>query len=157
MGSVQIFALRLAHLTFVCRRVFTGGYQIDAGAFGNVPLSIESARKLADTAARIRSRARVAVAKRGDMEPGALYRRELPTANGVLCRMEIGITDSGDAVYFEVGDARVRLDEQEAQDLVHVLARLRDDVAAIHTASEPPRRSYSPGRDYVSRWLPYWD
>lgn len=157
MGSVQIFALRLANLVFVCRRNFIGAYALDIGAFRDVPLSVDGARRLADTAARIRSRARVAVAKRGDMEPGALYRRELPTANGALCRLEIGITDPGDAVYVEIGEARVRLDEHEAQDLAFALEHLRHDVAVVHTASEPPRRSYSPGRDYVSRWLPYWD
>jgi hypothetical protein len=131
MGSIQIFETRLANLVFACRRDFAGGYRLDVGAFSDVPLSVANARRLAGTAARIRGRAQSAVNRDGDMRPGPLYRKEMPTADGAVCRVEIGITDAGDAVYIEIGDARVRLDETEAQDLLYALERLGDDVSSL--------------------------
>jgi hypothetical protein len=138
MGSVQIFELRLANLTFACRRDFASGYLLNVGAFNDVPLSVVGARRLAATAMRIRSRARVAVDRDGDMKPCALYRRKL---DGTGCQFEIGITDTGDAVYVEIDDAPVRLDEEQAQYLLFALERLHDDVAAIGA-----RRNHHRGR-----------
>jgi hypothetical protein len=89
--------------------------------------------------------------RREKMKPGHVFRHWLPAVDGkTKVLFEIGVIDSGDA-YFEAGDLHAELGVRE-EELCRALYRLRDDVAAADTASEPPARPYSPGRDYRSRW-----
>jgi hypothetical protein len=140
MGSIEVFRLELAALTLTCRRDFAGSYVLESDKFRS-SMTIDAASALASAGERLRVRAQVAVATGNEMKPGAVFRRELPTA-----RIEVGVTDAGDTVYVQVNDVRVQLDETQAEQLQFALGRLRDDVDAVYQVSAVPQQmNLTPG------------
>jgi hypothetical protein len=158
MGSISIFDLQFSGVKFACSRDLLSGYRLEAGDFV-VSMTPDAAAALAEGGARIRTKANVASHFRREMKPGRTFARDMLAVDGRVARIEIGVTDGGDAVYLEIADARMTLTDQQASLLLAVLDRLGRDVSALYRASEPsgPDFGVAQGmREALDRRLPPW-
>jgi hypothetical protein len=137
MGSIQIFALEFSGTRFACSRDFAGSYRLQAGDY-TVTMAPDGAGALAEGGASIRTKAKVAAHFGREMKAGATFRRDLLAVDGRTVRIELGVSDSGDGLYIEIGTARITLIDQQAQLLLAVLDQLGADVSALYRATAGP-------------------
>jgi len=134
MGFIEVFNVKLSDfhgaVSLTCTRDFDGNYFLETEAFR---VRIENPECFAIAGQRLRDRALIAKQAGEEMKSVAVWRRTLPApASGVV---EIGVTDSGDAVYVQAGSIRIEPDAEQCGHLLFALGRLRDDVDTIHQAS----------------------
>jgi hypothetical protein len=123
MGTISIFNLDFSGTPFACSRDFTGAYRLQVGDFV-VALTPDAADALAQGGARIRLKARIASRFAREMRAGAAYKRDLRAVDGRTVHVEIGVSDSGDSIFLEIGTTRMTLTDVQAQLLLAVLDQL---------------------------------
>jgi hypothetical protein len=158
MGHIQIFALEFSGTRFACSRDFTGAYRLEAGDFV-VTLTPDGAGALAEGGGRIRLRAQVASRFGREMKAGPTYPRDSLSIDGRTVHVEFGVVDSGDAVFLEIGTARMTLTDQQAQLLLAELDQLGRDVSAVYRATAVPEDmnfGIAPGLRGPGLELPDW-
>jgi hypothetical protein len=147
MGTISVFDLNFSGLRFAISRDFTGVYHLKAGDY-TVTMTPDGARALADGGATIRTKAEVAKYFDRGLKPGATYRRDLGAIDGRIAHIEIGVVDSGDGLYIEIGTGRMALTDQQGTLLLAVLDQLGRDVTTIYRATAVPddmRMGVAPG------------
>jgi hypothetical protein len=157
MPFIRIFEVPLIYHYLICDRYSADRYQLEYGELKCL-MSLSDARSLGNAGSYLKDRrGAMERGRRTSMKPGPVFRRWLPVVDGnTKVLFEIGVVDSGDATYFEADGLHAELGIRE-EELCEALGRLRADVGEVAVASEPPPRPYSPGRDYRSRWMPFWD
>jgi hypothetical protein len=152
MGTISIFSLEFSGVKFACARDFTGGYRLQAGDYV-VSMTPDGARALADGGATIRTKAEVAKYFDRGLKPGATYRRDLGAIDGRIAHIEIGVVDSGDGLYIEIGTGRMALTDQQGTLLLAVLDMLGRDVSSIYRATAGPDLTIAQGlRGFSYPW-----
>jgi hypothetical protein len=131
MATVQLFSVQFGSLDFSCTRDMASGLYILASRDCRCAISPDEASRFAGVRSLLQWRGRVAVTKDRPMKAGAVFKRIWPSLT-----VEIGINNSGDAVYVQVNDLRADLDEGQMAILMAVLDRLGDDVTAVYRAME---------------------
>jgi hypothetical protein len=135
MGTISIFSLDFSGIKFTAAREFTGGYTLRAGEHV-LPMTPAVADALAQGGRSIRWRAQAAARSGREMKPGATFRRDLQAVDGNRVHVEIGVADSGDGIFLEIGTTRLALADGQAQMLLFVLDQLGRDVTSVSRASE---------------------
>jgi hypothetical protein len=141
MGHIEIFRVHISDfhgaLTLICSRDFAGCYLLESPEIFKVQLA--NPDRLAAAGRRLQDAAKLALARKEAMQPGAVWRYE-----GVI---EIGINEAGDGVYVQAGALRIEPREEQLGQLQFALGRLHRDVDDLSRASAvPPPPNYDAAR-----------
>jgi hypothetical protein len=145
MGSVGIFALDFSGTKFTVSRDLVNGYRLEAGEYA-ISLAPAVADALAAAGAHVRLKAQVAAKLRREMKSGRAFARDLLAVDGRMAHVELGVVDSGDGLFLEVGAGRMTLTDAQAQLLLFSLDQLGEDVSTLYRASERPVPNFGVAR-----------